>query len=106
MAELAYSVVQTAKILGCGKDAVYTMVEQNRIPYIRTGTRRVIIPKSALEKWLLEKPFENVEWCSNAITIKPGRIGVQSVGMVKHPALKPGCGGRKRKTITDRKNSS
>jgi excisionase family DNA binding protein len=48
MADLAYSVVQTAKVLGCSKDTVYAMVKQNRIPYIQIGVRRVIIPKAAL----------------------------------------------------------
>lgn len=94
MADLAYSVVQTAKKLGCSKNTVYAMVEENRIPHRWLTEHRVVIPIVALEKWL-EASLETVKQNPRPVTARPSFAKIQST--VKHPALRPGCGGRKRK---------
>ncbi len=95
MPELAYSVIETAKLLGRSKNTIYGMVKQNQIPYIRTSKSSVIIPKAALEKWLLEKPFENMEQPIKAVrATKPSTPRILSINGIKHPAVRPGCGGR------------
>jgi excisionase family DNA binding protein len=97
MADLAYSVVQAAKKLGCSKNTVYAMVEENRIPHRWLTEHRVVIPVVALEKWL-ESSFETVEQTPRPVTRPFAKV--QSINTVKHPALRPGCGGRKRKAIS------
>jgi len=100
MAELAYSIVETAKLLGCCKDTVYAMVKQNRIPNRQIASRRWIIPKVALEKWLAEAPFEDIRQPLTVVAKATTRSipRMQIINGIKHPAVKPGCGGRKRKT--------
>jgi excisionase family DNA binding protein len=93
MAELAYSVVETARLLGCGKDTIDTLVEQGQIPYIRVAARQVIIPKAALEKWLLEKSFENMEQAPKTPAVRPGCLevpNVSTIGVIVHSDVQPG----------------
>ncbi len=98
LAELAYSVVETAKLLGCSKNTIYAMVEQKRIPHIWLTEHRVVIPKAALEKWL-DASFNNVSQAPPQISapVRPIHSRPQSFGQTQHPPLKPGCGGRRRK---------
>lgn len=51
----AYSVAQTAKVLGIGRNAAYQMVRDGIIPSFRISTNRIIIPISALDDWLSEQ---------------------------------------------------
>jgi excisionase family DNA binding protein len=95
MAELAYSITETAKKLGCGKDTVYAMVRQNQIPNKRIGPRRWIIPRTALEEWLMDTHPVKIE--QPKTVARPAFSRVQNITGIKHPAVKPGCGGRKRK---------
>ncbi|MFC1978581.1 excisionase family DNA-binding protein [Chloroflexota bacterium] len=50
-AVLTYSVSECADILGISKGLCYQLVREGRIPSLRLG-RRLIIPKTALEKLL------------------------------------------------------
>jgi excisionase family DNA binding protein len=93
MAELAYSVVETARLLGCREDTIDALVEQGQIPYIQVTAKQVIIPKAALEKWLLEKSFENLKRAPEAPATGPGFAEVQSIstiGIIVHSDVKPG----------------
>ena len=47
------TVVETARILGIGRNAAYQAVQSGSIPSIRIG-RRYLVPHSALEKLLEE----------------------------------------------------
>ncbi len=49
--KLTYTVLETAKLLGVGKNSVYEGVANGTIPAIRFGGRW-IIPKFALHRWL------------------------------------------------------
>lgn len=52
---LAYTVEETAQLLGLSPATVYRMIYNGRIPFKRTGKgekNRIIIPAAALEKWL------------------------------------------------------
>lgn len=51
MDPLTLSVEQAAQLLGVGRNAVYNMVHEGSIPYVRFG-RLIKIPRSALEAWL------------------------------------------------------
>jgi len=47
------SVIETAKILGIGRNLCYSRLKNGEIPVIRIG-RRYVVPKKALEKLLSE----------------------------------------------------
>ena len=51
---LTYSIPETAKILGIGRNLCYDRVKTGEIPVIKIG-RRLLVPKKALWK-LLEEP--------------------------------------------------
>jgi excisionase family DNA binding protein len=46
---------ETARYIGSNEHAIRTMVNNGTIPFIRVGKRRIIFPKAALDKWLMEK---------------------------------------------------
>lgn len=48
---LTFSVTETAKILGIGRNSAYEAVARGEIPVIRVG-KRLLVPKAALEKLL------------------------------------------------------
>lgn len=48
---LTWSVPETAKVLGIGRNLCYDRIKVGEIPAIRIG-RRILIPRSALEKLL------------------------------------------------------
>ena len=53
--KLAYSVEETAKAISCSTGLCYELIRQGRLPAIRLGERRLIVPKAALEKFLAEQ---------------------------------------------------
>lgn len=52
MEKLVYTVKETANILNIGMNKAYELIEQKQIPVVRVG-RKFLVPKQALEKWLL-----------------------------------------------------
>jgi excisionase family DNA binding protein len=51
MEKLTLTVVETAKILGIGRQLAYEKVKTGEIPVIKIG-RRLLVPRRALEKLL------------------------------------------------------
>ena len=51
MRKLTLTVVETAKILGIGRQLAYEKVKTGEIPVIKIG-RRLLVPRRALEKLL------------------------------------------------------
>lgn len=49
--KLTFSVTETARILGIGRNSAYEAVARGEIPVIRVG-KRLLVPKAALEKLL------------------------------------------------------
>ena len=48
---LCISVRDAAKLLGCGKDLVYSLVRANKIPHIHLNGR-TSVPVAQLQEWL------------------------------------------------------
>jgi len=59
--KLTFTVEETAKILGIGRNSAYEAVARGEIPVIRVG-KRLLVPKAALERLLN---------CSQAKTAEP-----------------------------------
>jgi excisionase family DNA binding protein len=100
MSELTLTVEETAKVLGCSADKVYEMAAQNKIPHVHLG-KLIRVPRTALEKWLLETALAEV--CTNndlqdqrELLIAPVERKAIKTGK-KHWSDIPGCGGRRRK---------
>lgn len=55
MTPLAYSVAEAAQELGVSTSLVYKLVRQKELPSVRLGDRRLVVPHTALEAWLLER---------------------------------------------------
>lgn len=59
MAELALTVKEAAEALGVSESTIYWMVYRNEIPHRRVEARgrkgkgKILIPRAALEKWLM-----------------------------------------------------
>lgn len=53
-----YTVSQAAKIIGVCSKTAYQMVTAGKLPCIRISDRKVVIPKAALEQWLIDA----VQW--------------------------------------------
>ncbi|GFI60891.1 hypothetical protein IMSAG049_00040 [Clostridiales bacterium] len=53
MEKLTYSVKELAKVMGVSLNRAYDMTHIEGFPVIKVGARK-LIPKAALEKWLLE----------------------------------------------------
>ena len=49
--QLAYSVVEVARMLGIPRNLAYEMVRARQLPAIRLG-KRLLVPKRALERML------------------------------------------------------
>ncbi|MEK7352915.1 MAG: helix-turn-helix domain-containing protein [Chloroflexota bacterium] len=49
--KLTFTVNETAKILGIGRNSAYEAVARGEIPVIKVG-KRLLVPKAALEKLL------------------------------------------------------
>jgi len=52
MEKLTYNVPEAAKVLGISRSLAYELVKRGEIPALRIGSKRVVIPKAALEKYL------------------------------------------------------
>jgi excisionase family DNA binding protein len=50
-----YSVAEVAEILGVGKTLIYSEIANGKLPAIRLGRRRLIVPRWAVED-LLRRP--------------------------------------------------
>lgn len=50
--KLAYSIAECANVLGISVCLCRELVRQHKIPSLRLGERRIIVPKAALEKLL------------------------------------------------------
>ncbi|MDO0823510.1 helix-turn-helix domain-containing protein [Desulfosporosinus nitroreducens] len=58
-----YTVSQAAKIIGVCSKTAYQMVTSGKLPCIRISDRKVVIPKAALEQWLVDA----VQWPDKTI---------------------------------------
>jgi excisionase family DNA binding protein len=66
---MAYSVEETAQLLGIGKTLAYELVVTNRLPVVRLG-RRVLVPRTALEEFIdaaTEQPRDRREDAAPAV---------------------------------------
>jgi excisionase family DNA binding protein len=43
---------QARKILQLGKNAIYELIQQNKIPVLRLGERKIRIPKHEFLNWI------------------------------------------------------
>lgn len=48
MNPLTYTVAETAHLLGCSRSTVEKMVRLGELPSVRTGVRRLLIPRRAV----------------------------------------------------------
>lgn len=53
-----YTVPEAAQIIGVCSKLAYQMVTAGRLPCVRISDKKVVIPKVALEKWLVD----SVQW--------------------------------------------
>ena len=49
--KLTFSVDETAKILGVGRNSAYEAIARGEIPVVKVG-KRLLVPKAALERLL------------------------------------------------------
>lgn len=49
-----YSVEECAQILHIGRQLAYELIRQNKLPAIRLGAKRLVVPRVALERYLAE----------------------------------------------------
>ena len=49
--KLTFTVEETAKILGVGRNSAYEAIARGEIPVVKVG-KRLLVPKAALEKLL------------------------------------------------------
>lgn len=54
---LCYDMKELGKLFPIGKNNLYNMVHQEGFPKIVIG-KRILIPKSGLEKWLMEAAYK------------------------------------------------
>jgi len=52
--KLTYSLAEAAVLLGVSEPTLRISIRNNRIPHIRIGKSRILIPKNALERYLSE----------------------------------------------------
>ena len=55
MEKIAYSVEEAAKALGIGRNNCYERIKAGEIPSVQVGKKRLLVPKVALDRYLLEK---------------------------------------------------
>lgn len=53
--KLVYSVDEVAKILAISRPVAYELTKKPGFPAVRVSPRRIVIPKSGLEKWLAQQ---------------------------------------------------
>jgi len=47
-----YTVPELATKLGLSVETIYRSIRRKQIPHIKIGDRRLILPKTAIDKWL------------------------------------------------------
>ena len=52
---LVYSIPEAAHALHCSKSLVYDLVKADKIPHVHLSEKRVVIPVTALERYLKEQ---------------------------------------------------
>lgn len=52
MSALVLTVDQAAEVLECSADLVRDLIHANRIPHVKLGPKKTVIPVRALEDWL------------------------------------------------------
>lgn len=55
MDKLAVSVTEAARLISLSKSTTYALIEQGRLPAVRVGAKRLIVPVKSLESWLVNK---------------------------------------------------
>jgi excisionase family DNA binding protein len=58
--KLAYSIKETAELLGCGLNRTYDMVHKNTLPHFRFG-KKIMIPASAISDLVDQSIGQNDE---------------------------------------------
>jgi excisionase family DNA binding protein len=52
---LVYSIPEAAHALHCSKSLVYDLVKADKLPHVHLSEKRVVIPVTALERYLKEQ---------------------------------------------------
>jgi excisionase family DNA binding protein len=52
---LVYSIHEAAHALHCSKSLVYDLVKADKLPHVHLSEKRVVIPVTALERYLMEQ---------------------------------------------------
>ena len=55
------TVGEVAEILGLSRPRTYQLVSEGRIPAVRTGPRRIRVPRAALDEWLAAQAREALD---------------------------------------------
>lgn len=50
-----YTVTEAAQIIGISRSLAYQMASEGKLPTIRVGIKKNVIPKDALDQWLLDQ---------------------------------------------------
>lgn len=58
MTKQTYTVTEAAKVLGIGRSVAYQAAKTGQLPIIKIG-KRILVPKSALERKLSEAGLTN-----------------------------------------------
>jgi len=53
--KLTYSVQQAADVIGCSLPIMYQLCSRPGFPALRISEKRIVIPRAALEIWLVEE---------------------------------------------------
>lgn len=61
--KLTYSVPEAAQLLGINYVKMYELAKRADFPAIRIG-RRIVIPKTAFERWLEETAFDKQSYAT------------------------------------------
>lgn len=62
---ITYTVEEAAEILRCSKGSVYTLVQNGEISPTRRAGKKIMIPKLALESYLLNIPLKELMMMGN-----------------------------------------
>ena len=52
---LTLTILETARLLGCSRGLAYELASQGKIPVIRVGQKRLLVPRKSLEDFLAGK---------------------------------------------------
>jgi DNA binding domain, excisionase family len=56
---MTYTVSEVAKILGIGRNLAYEMVQNDKLPSIKLGSKRIVVPKAAIDE-MLRRPVHKL----------------------------------------------